>query len=204
MQKLTIGILALQGDVIEHIHAVERLGAEAIAVKYPAELDKIDGLIIPGGESTCIDRLTDNLARSLFSKIKKKAKAGMPVYGTCMGSILLAKSIEGHKQRTLGLMDITIRRNAYGSQKLSFETEICIKELGNIPFEAVFIRAPSIIAVDKNVEVLAMVDDSIVMARQNNFLATTFHPELLEDTRIHRLFLDMVEKSKNPDLMKVS
>lgn len=195
MEQLTIGILALQGDVSEHAHAVKKLGARAIAVKYQKDLDQVDGLIIPGGESTTINKLrsTQCQSESLLSKLKTKALAGMPVYGTCMGSILLAKSIEDSKQETLSLMDITVKRNAYGSQRSSFETYLKMDSLGPEPFQAIFIRAPQIASADcSNVEILAKVDNVIVAAKQENYLATTFHPELVDDLRIHRLFLEMV------------
>lgn len=196
--KYTIGILALQGDVSEHIKSIEAMGHTALAVKYAKQLLAVDGLIIPGGESTTINRLSDNQARELFLLVRKRALSGdFPIYGTCMGTIMLAKNILGSDQESLALMDITVERNAYGPQKASFETTIPIKDLEGAPYQAVFIRAPAIKSADRHVEVLGTVDGKIVIARQGNFLASTFHPELTDDQRVHQLFIEMVQKSKS-------
>ncbi|MCA9804937.1 MAG: pyridoxal 5'-phosphate synthase glutaminase subunit PdxT [Cyanobacteria bacterium HKST-UBA02] len=188
----TIGVLALQGDVAEHLAAIGACGLRALAVRYEEDLDAVDGLIIPGGESTTIARLTEAQAKYLLARIKTRAEGGMPVYGTCMGSIMLASTIEASPLLPLSLMDITIGRNAYGPQKASFEADIEIPVLGPEPFRAVFIRAPMIKSCGEKVETLASFDGSVVMARQGNFLVTTFHPEITSDLRVHKLFADMV------------
>jgi len=188
----TIGVLALQGDVAEHLAAMEACGLRALAVRYEEDLDAVDGLIVPGGESTTIARLTEAQAKQLLVRIRERALDGMPVYGTCMGSIMLASTIEASPLVPLSLMDITIGRNAYGPQKASFEADIEIPLLGPEPFRAVFIRAPMIKSCGETVETLASFDGSVVMARQGNFLVTTFHPEITSDLRVHELFADMV------------
>lgn len=197
MVKIKVGVLALQGDVAEHARMLSKIDLEPVPIKYIHELEGIEALVIPGGESTTINRLADFAAAELLERIKEKAlKERMPVYGTCMGSIMLAKSVEGSDQKTLSLMDITVRRNAYGPQKSSFEADIAIKGEA-LPYPAVFIRAPQIISAGKDVEILALArsQNEIYMARQKNLLATTFHPELTEDTRIHEFFKGMIEES---------
>lgn len=189
-----IGVLALQGDFAEHAKMIESCGADALEVRRAAQLDLIDGLIIPGGESTAIARLTADGVDCIFDAIKEKAAAGMPIYGTCMGSIFLAKDIEGSSQGRLALMDITVRRNAFGPQKKSSERWIDGPVLGDEPFQAVFIRGPIILACKDNVEVLAAVEEGIVMARQDNLLVTAFHPEITNDRRVHEYFLTMVDR----------
>jgi len=192
---ITIGVLALQGDFAEHIKMLEHCGVKALAVRYAEELDYIDGLIIPGGESTAVAKLTDEGSAPIFTAIKEKISLNnLPVYGTCMGSIFLAKEIEGSTQGRLAVMDMKIKRNAFGPQKRSFETEISIGVLGPEPFPAVFIRAPIILACGSGVEVLAQVQEGIVMARENNLLVTAFHPEITGDLRVHKYFLEMVKK----------
>ncbi len=188
---MRIGIIAAQGAFIEHINRLRRLGVEAFPVRLPQELKKIDGLIIPGGESTAISQLM--LEYSLTSEIKKLAKKGLPIFGTCAGMILLANEIaDGNKVEPLGLMDIIVRRNAFGRQRESFEVELTIPTLGKKPFHGIFIRAPLIEQV-KSGEVLARLDDgTIVAARQGQFLASAFHPELTDDPRFHQYFLDIV------------
>lgn len=195
--KLVIGVLALQGAVSEHMHLLDACGAEAVAVKRSKDLEGIDGLIIPGGESTTIAKLTGVEAfDAIMDDIKQRAIAGMPVYGTCMGSIFLAKEIEGSDQGRLGLMDIKVRRNAFGPQKYSSEREVSIPQLRSVPFNAVFIRAPIILSCGADVNVMASIDEGIVMARQGNLLVTSFHPELTDDTLVHKYFVSMVaEKS---------
>ena len=194
MFNFTIGVLALQGDVKEHCRAVSSLGARPLEIKYTEQLEVIDGLIIPGGESTTLDILSREKAVDMMSRIASLANDGLPLYGTCMGSILMAKRILGARpgQKSLNLMDITVERNAYGSQKASFEAELDICGFKQ-PLNAVFIRAPKIVESGPGVSVLATFDDSTVMARENNFLVTTFHPEITDDLRVHQLFLEMVE-----------
>lgn len=194
MNSFTIGVLALQGDVEEHLEAIDCLGAKAIAIKYPEQLKSLDGLIIPGGESTTLDILFQDRGENVIDSIKQLGKEGLPIYGTCMGSILLAKKVLDARpgQRVLELMDITVRRNAYGSQKSSFECELNISGFDQPLLNAVFIRAPQIVDVSSNVSIMASIDDSIVMARQDNLLVTTFHPEVTDDLRVHELFLEIV------------
>lgn len=188
---MKIGILAAQGAFAEHISALKQLDTEAVPVRLPAELRGVDGLIIPGGESTTISRLI--AAYDLAGEIHSLAKDGMPIFGTCAGMILLAKDISGDHSKSLNLMDIRVRRNAFGRQIDSFETELSVPVLGDNLFPAVFIRAPVIEHVFGDTEVLArLADDTIVAAREKNLLATAFHPELTDDRRFHRYFLDMV------------
>lgn len=193
---MRIGILALQGDFAEHKRMVEECGAEAALIKHAHQLDDLDGLIIPGGESTTIAKLTNNSIDCIFEKILDRARAGMPIYGTCMGTIFLSKEIEGSTQGRLALMNIKVRRNAFGPQKFSREQLLDIPALGDEPFPVVFIRGPIIMACGSGVDTLATVDEGIVMAQQGNLLATAFHPELTGDLRVHRYFLTMVQNSK--------
>lgn len=192
-----IGVLGLQGSFAEHMAAIEKCGAQAIDIRNSRQLADIDGLIIPGGESTAIAKLTGDNPDPIFDTIKKLVGQGLPVYGTCMGSIFLAKEIEGSQQGRLACMDIKVRRNAFGPQRNSFETSIKIDSLGLEPFPAVFIRAPIMVSVGPDVEVLAKVREGIVMARQKNLLVTAFHPEITDDLRVHRYFLSMVESQKD-------
>jgi 5'-phosphate synthase pdxT subunit len=187
-----IGILSLQGDFAEHQDMLQRAGAESRLVKRAEEVEKIDGLVIPGGESTTIARLTERASDTIFDTIVRRAQSGMPIYGTCMGSIFLAREIEGSTQGRLALMDIKVRRNAFGSQKFSSERQIDIPVLGAGPFNVVFIRAPIVLSCGPDVQVLAKVDEGIIMARQGSLLVTSFHPELTEDLRVHEYFLEMV------------
>lgn len=189
-----IGILALQGDVAEHTAMLVEAGAEPVAVKRAEQLDEVDGLIIPGGESTTIGKLLRRF--DLLEPLTARVRRGFPVYGTCAGMILLADRIEdaGVDQPVLGGMDITVRRNAFGRQRESFETELPVPALGEKPLHAVFIRAPLITDVGDDVEVLAQLDDGrAVAARQSNLLVSSFHPELAADPRMHRYFADMVD-----------
>ena len=188
---MKIGVLASQGAFAEHIVVLSQLGVKTVPVRLPQELMGLDGLIIPGGESTSIGRLV--LAYDLVGGIKDLARGGLPVFGTCAGMILLAKKNSDAYPEPLELMDITVRRNAFGRQKESFEDEILIPVLGEKPFPGVFIRAPLIEQVDDGVEVLArLADGALVAARQNNLLASAFHPELTDDLRFHQYFLDIV------------
>ncbi|HUP28348.1 MAG TPA: pyridoxal 5'-phosphate synthase glutaminase subunit PdxT [Chloroflexia bacterium] len=188
---MKIGVLALQGAFREHMEALRRLGVEAVEVRLPEQLDGLDGLIIPGGESTAIGKLA--VKYGLQEAIRHYAASGNPVYGSCAGMILLSRDA-GREQPLLGLMDVTVERNAFGRQLDSFETGLDIAKLGEVPFPAVFIRAPKIESVGDGVEVLARLEDGTpVAAQQDNMLVTAFHPELSDDLRFHRYFLALVE-----------
>jgi 5'-phosphate synthase pdxT subunit len=185
-----IGVLALQGAFIEHEQMLRRLGVETVEVRLPAHLDGLDGLIIPGGESTTIGKLATDFG--LLEPLRRFA-AERPAWGTCAGLIFLAR-VAGRDQPLLGLMDVRVARNAFGRQVDSFEADLSVPALGERPFPAVFIRAPLIEQVGPDVEVLARLDGGrIVAARQRHLLATAFHPELTGDDRFHRLFLEMVD-----------
>ncbi len=195
---MKIGVLALQGAFIEHEKMLQRLGVEAVEVRLPKDLDGCAGVIIPGGESTTIGKLA--VQYNLIEPLRAVARSGKPLWGTCAGMIFMAKSVdrEGRDQPLLGLMDVTVERNAFGRQVDSFEADISIKGVdGDKPFHAIFIRAPLIEAVGDGVDVLARVEkddhDVIVAAQQGNLLATSFHPELSHDDRFHRYFLKMAE-----------
>ena len=189
---MKIGVLAAQGAFAEHLAVLRKLKVDTVAVRLPEELNGLNGLIIPGGESTTISKLM--ITYELSFRIQERAKKGMAVFGTCAGMILLAKEIaDADGVVPLGLMDITVRRNAFGRQVDSFETDLAIPVLGDKPFPAVFIRAPVIEEVRNGAEVLAKLDDGTAVAvRQNKFLALAFHPELTDDLRFHQYFLDIV------------
>ena len=187
---MKIGVLASQGAFAEHITTLHRLEVDALPVRLPKELIGSDGLIIPGGESTSISKLM--LDYKLRDEIRTLAKNGLPVLGTCAGMILLASSISDSGIEPLGIMDITVRRNAFGRQKDSFETELSIPALGEKPFPGVFIRAPIIEQANSQVEILARLDGNGVAARQGKLLASAFHPELTTDLRFHQYFLDII------------
>jgi 5'-phosphate synthase pdxT subunit len=188
---MKIGVLASQGAFAEHISTLKKLDTEAVPVRLPQELRGVDGLIIPGGESTSISRLMS--AYNLMGEIGSMARGGMPLFGTCAGMILMSRNISGNTTESLALMDITVKRNAFGRQVDSFETELAIPVLGEKPFPAVFIRAPIIEKCDSGVDILARLEDgTIVAARQEKLLVTAFHPELTDDLRLHRYFLDIV------------
>ncbi len=187
---MRIGILALQGDVREHRNALERLGAGVVEVRRPTELDEIDGLVIPGGESTTIGRLAT--LYGLIDPLRKHLRSGLPAYGTCAGMIFLANGVDGAPQPQLEVLDATVRRNAWGRQNESFEADLEIAGLVD-PFHAVFIRAPWIEEIGEDVEVLATWGGHPVMVRQGGLLASSFHPELTGDSRVHELFLTMIE-----------
>jgi len=189
-RRPVIGVLAYQGDVREHLAALAAVGAEAREVRTPAELQQVDGLIVPGGESTVIGKLADRYG--LLEPLRERALAGFPVFGTCAGMIFLAREVEGPSQHLLGVMDVRVRRNAFGRQVASFETEFDVKGLDGGPVSAVFIRAPWISEPGPEVEVLAEVDGRVVAARQGNLLVTAFHPELAGEHRFHRWFADLV------------
>jgi 5'-phosphate synthase pdxT subunit len=182
---MRIGVLALQGDFDAHRKRLEELGAEVVLVKKPEQLDEIDGLIIPGGESGTFLNL---LGETGFEKLKQFVRV-KPTFGTCAGAILLASEVENPRQVGLGALDIRIRRNAYGRQ---IDSSIRTGKFGNSPLEMVFIRAPKIERVGPNVEVVATEGSDPVAVRQGRVIASTFHPELSDDTRVHRAFLDMV------------
>jgi 5'-phosphate synthase pdxT subunit len=189
-----IGVLALQGDVVEHIAAMHRTGAHAIPVKTLADLERVDGLIVPGGESTTVMKLLDRFG--LAKPIVQRVRGGMPLWGTCMGMIVVAHDVVELEQPTLDLIDISVRRNAFGRQNDSAEVEVPIPVLGERPFPAIFIRAPWIERVGPQVELLAERDGHGVMVRQGNVLGTSFHPELGPDARVHEYFLNMVRNAQ--------
>jgi 5'-phosphate synthase pdxT subunit len=188
---MRIGVLALQGDFIEHIHVLDKLGVEAIPVRKPDELEGLDGLIIPGGESITILNLMHS--SNLLKPLKEIAQAGLPIMGTCAGMVLIANKVSNSNMDTLSLMDMVVRRNAFGRQLDSFETELAIPALGEEPFPAIFIRAPFIDSTGLQVEILAKLDSGIVVAaRQGRLLAIAFHPELSNDPRLHQYFLKTI------------
>ena len=189
--RTRIGVLALQGAFAAHIESLHRLGADTREVRLPVDLDACDALVMPGGESTTMSKLLETSA--LFDPIAKRISDGMPVFGTCAGMILLAREVADGRpdQRSFGAIDIAVRRNAYGRQVDSFETDITVRGLGE-PFHAVFIRAPRITRCGSGVEILAEHDGAAVLVRSNAVMAASFHPELANDDRIHRMFLDAV------------
>jgi len=190
---MRVGVLALQGDFREHLFALEECGVNASIVRRPSELSEVDALVLPGGESTAIA----NLARSfeMFEPLKSRISSGMPVYGSCAGMILLADRVldAAVGQETFGGLNITVRRNAFGSQVDSFETDLDFAGITNSPVRAVFIRAPWVESVGPEVEVLATLDHAVAV-RQGALLATSFHPELTGDNRIHRYFIESVAR----------
>jgi 5'-phosphate synthase pdxT subunit len=188
---MRIGVLALQGAFAEHIDILHQLKVQALPVRLPKELNGLDGLVIPGGESTSIGKLM--LDYDLMDKIRNLAENGLPIFGTCAGMILLANKTSDLEIKPLGLMDIKVRRNAFGRQRESFETKLSISVLGEKPFPGIFIRAPVIEQANSKVEILARLDDGTgVAARQGKLLACAFHPELTSDLRFHQYFLDIV------------
>ncbi|PEW66806.1 pyridoxal 5'-phosphate synthase glutaminase subunit PdxT [Bacillus thuringiensis] len=188
-----IGVLGLQGAVREHVKSVEASGAEAVVVKRIEQLEEIDGLILPGGESTTMRRLIDKYA--FMEPLRTFAKSGKPMFGTCAGMILLAKTLIGYEEAHIGAMDITVERNAFGRQKDSFEAALSIEGVGE-DFVGVFIRAPYVVVVADNVEVLSKHGDRMVAVRQDQFLAASFHPELTDDHRVTAYFVEMVKEAK--------
>lgn len=197
---MKVGVLALQGDVREHISALIACGINPVEVRRPSELEDVDALVIPGGESTTIAQLSEIF--DLYQPIKNRIGAGMPVYGSCAGMILLADSILDAKQgqKTFGGLDITVRRNAFGRQVDSFETDIAFADGSDQLTRAVFIRAPWVEKVGSGIEILATVDSHPVAVRSKTLFATSFHPELTADHRIHRYFIEEVAR---PALEKV-
>ena len=190
---MVIGVLAMQGDYEEHINILQDLDVSPVEIRNKNDLQNIDGIIIPGGESTTMGKLIRTL--DIYDDLKEKIESGMPVWGTCAGMILLAKSICNDDTVHLGTMDIEVKRNAYGRQLGSFNTKSKVKDIGE-DIEMVFIRAPYIENVDDNVKVLSVVDNNIVAAKENNMLVTSFHPELTSDYRVHKYFLKMVENNR--------
>ncbi len=188
---MRIGVLASQGAFAEHIAILRQLEVEVLPVRLPQELIGLDGLIIPGGESTAISKLM--LSYNLMDEVRKLAQNGLPVFGSCAGMILLASKNSDPSVEPIGVMDITVRRNAFGRQRESFETELSIPVLGEKPFPGVFIRAPVIKGANSRVEILArLADGTGVAARQGKLLVSAFHPELTSDLRFHQYFLDIV------------
>ena len=193
--RVRIGVLALQGDFALHARALEKCGVEAIEVRNPSELDEVEGLIIPGGESTTLLKLMD--AGNFVPALEKFHGAGKPIFGTCAGLIILAREVESPRQFSLGLIDLTVERNAYGRQRESFEASGVARLDGeSITLEMVFIRAPRIKRVGPGVQVLAEHGGEPVMAREGRVLVATFHPELTDGTTVHRYFCDLVSRSR--------
>lgn len=189
-----IGVLAVQGDFLEHLRFLQRMGVETREIRLPQQLEGIDGIIIPGGESTTICRLMD--IYGIREPLKRRIRSGTAAWGTCAGMIVLATRLTNDRPMPMGLMNIVVTRNAFGRQVDSFETDIEVAGLGTDAFRAVFIRAPIVQSVGDGVEVLAKLDDGTPVAvKQGNMLGTSFHPELTDDTRIHELFLGMAGAS---------
>jgi 5'-phosphate synthase pdxT subunit len=184
-----VGVLALQGDVREHLRLLDELGAHGSEVKHPEQLEDVDALVIPGGESTTIGKLAARFG--VLEPLRGAIDDGLPVYGTCAGMILLASAVTEGDQPLIGALDVVVKRNAFGRQNESFEADLEIEGLDE-PFHAVFIRAPWIEKVGSEVEVLADIDEHPVMVRQGTLLATSFHPELTGDGRIHRMLLELI------------
>ena len=189
-----VGVLGLQGAVREHVHSIEECGAEAVVVKRKEQLDEVDGLILPGGESTTMRRLIDKY--DFMDSLKAFAESGKPMFGTCAGLILLAKQIKGYDEPHIGVLDVQVERNSFGRQRESFEADLDIAGVAE-DFPAVFIRAPHIVQAGENVEVLAKHDERIVAARDGHILGCSFHPELTDDHRITAYFIKMVKEAKN-------
>lgn len=185
----SVGVLALQGDVREHLYILDGLGVDAVAVRRPEELGGVDALVVPGGESTTIGKMTVRFG--MLEPLRKAVSSGLPTYGTCAGLILLSAAVTDGDQPLLGVLDVVVRRNAFGRQNDSFEADLEVLGLDE-PFHAVFIRAPWVEKTGSDVEVLAQVGDHPVMVRQGRILATSFHPELTGDGRIHRMLLDTI------------
>ncbi len=189
-----VGVLGLQGDFAEHLRALRAIGTDAVDVRRPEQLDDLDALIIPGGESTTIGKLAERYG--IIPKLKECVAQGMSVWGTCAGAIFLAKDVPGHPHPIAALMDIGVERNGFGRQIDSFEADLTVKGMAGAPYHAVFIRAPKITHVGRDVETLAaLADGTVVAARQGNLLATSFHPELTRDDRFHRYFLSLGKRS---------
>ncbi|MFP3512844.1 pyridoxal 5'-phosphate synthase glutaminase subunit PdxT [Peribacillus sp. SIMBA_075] len=189
---ITIGVLGLQGAVEEHLNQIKAAGQQAIIVKKPEQLHEIDGLIIPGGESTTMRKLMDRYG--FMEPIKTFFEHKKPIFGTCAGMVLAANELNGDEKAYLELMDISVKRNGFGRQRDSFEAELSIKGLEE-PFKAVFIRAPFADGIGEDVEILAVYEENVVAARQEHVLVSAFHPELTGDDRFMQLFIEMVKTS---------
>ena len=185
-----IGVLAYQGDVREHLEALDAVGAAPVEVRDLAGLDAVDGLVVPGGESTVIGKLATRYR--LAEPLRERISAGLPVLGTCAGMIFLAREVEGPPQDLLRVLDVRVRRNAFGRQVASFEAEVDVKGVDGGPVSGAFIRAPWVAEAGPAVEVLAEIDGKVVAVRQGNLLATAFHPELTGEVRLHRWLVDLV------------
>ena len=192
---MKIGVLAFQGGISEHINSIENLGHYGVLVKTEKDLDNIDGIILPGGESTTIGKLLN--ITDLMNPLREKIKNGLPVWGTCAGMIILAKNIEDDEKGYLNLMDITVRKNAFGTQIDSFKTLEKLECIGKTKMELVFIRAPYITHIGKDVEILCKVKNKIVAAKEKNILVTSFHPELTCDLRFLEYFISFIKENKN-------
>ena len=198
---MNIGVLAVQGDFAEHIAILRRIGADTREVRLPEQLEALDALIIPGGESTTLSRLMS--IYHLREPVAQMAAEGRPVWGTCAGMIMLANEITEQDPVPLGLMDISVQRNAFGRQVDSFEQPLRISPLDPEPYNCIFIRAPVVIRVGSKVDVLASLDDGRPVAvRQDNLLATSFHPELTRDTRVHQYFVDLAKNNSSATSMR--
>ena len=184
-------MLALQGDVVEHVRALRNAGADVLEVRTPEDLAQVDALVVPGGESTTVIRLLERFG--LIEPIRTRVAGGMPFWGTCMGMIVAARDVVESAQKTLGLLDVTVRRNAFGRQIESAEVPLAIPALGAEPFPGIFIRAPWVERTGGGVEVLASHGGHPVMVREKNVLGTAFHPELTPDERVHGYFLRMLD-----------
>lgn len=190
---MKIGVLALQGAVAEHLKMIQDLGEEPVAVKQVEQLAEIDGLILPGGESTTIGKLM--VRYGFVEELIKFSEQKKPIFGTCAGLIILAKQINGLEDSHLSFLDVKVERNAFGRQIQSFEADLQVNNVGE-DFRAVFIRAPYVMEVAENVEVLSVYEDKIVAVRQEHLLGTAFHPELTDDKRMHKYFIDLVRQYK--------
>ncbi|MHB7979790.1 pyridoxal 5'-phosphate synthase glutaminase subunit PdxT [Clostridium sporogenes] len=192
---IKVGVLDLQGSVAEHMKILEKIeNVEPVRVKYKEDLDNIQGIILPGGESTTLGKLLKDF--NIYDTLKEKIEKGLPVWGTCAGMILLAKDIQGQEESYFKVIDIKVKRNAYGSQLNSFSIEEILEDIDKEPIELVFIRAPYITTVGSNVVILKRVRKNIVAAKEKNVLVTSFHPELTGDTRFHKYFIDKFIKNK--------
>ena len=195
MKKINVGVLALQGDFKEHIKILKGLDVPVIEIRFPEQLEKIDGLIIPGGESTTINKLMEKYG--FREKLKDFRRSGKPIFGTCAGLIILASEVSG-RGSGLGFIDMKVKRNAYGRQIDSFEEMVSINfdhKPDPVDFKSVFIRAPKIVYTGKNVKILSSLGDEVMLAREENILVCAFHPELTDDTRIHEYFIEMINKN---------
>lgn len=201
--RLRIGVLALQGDFAEHLAMLREQGVDAVEVRTLAQIDDVDGLVIPGGESTTIARLL--IAFEMLEPLRERIRAGLPTWGTCAGAILLADDVPELDRDPIGVMDMTVDRNAFGRQIQSFEADLDVAGMDGPPLRAIFIRAPVIRRVGEGVEVLAaLADGRIVAARQGHLLATSFHPELTDDSRMHGYFAEMCQEQLDAEARKAS